>query len=156
MVRADLSPVQALGAVPLSRELAAAMRTRAGHLFEIQVAAEFSDEQILTDPLPAEICDQVAAIAPAWLPGLGLRAVSDRRRWLMVATASVDRHEDAHGPTLLWTLFNDGLKLKIGRRAWAPATGDLILFDDRQTHEVYDTKGDASMLLLASIPLERL
>lgn len=55
-----------------------------------------------------------------------------------VLTAGVDPHlDDYYGPTLLWTIHNDGLEFwQQGGKRRVPEAGDVMVFDDALPHSM--------------------
>lgn len=88
-------------------------------------------------PLTFRTLHQLLSATPA-LVTLGFRPAKPAHASHWVLTTGVDPHVDDHfGPTLLWTLHNDGLQfwqLRGARRT--PAVGDVMLFDDRVEHSM--------------------
>lgn len=117
-------------------------------------ADDFSGDAVQTHKiLPQLIADK------SWMPVGALESMGFRpdveHSWMIVSTASAETHTDSNGPTLLWVLFNSGLKLRIGNRSWIPAAGEMIVFDDRVPHSVDTPKRSCTMMWLVNVPLIR-
>lgn len=153
MKTADLPLGSSLGHQTVPDALSRRIEHFAGEIYRSLEAEEFSGDPVQTHAWPDTWPRADQFVQGAALERWHLAPVADPVRWQLVSTASVDAHVDTHGPTLLWTLFNDGLKLKIGRRSWTPPVGELILFDDTRPHEVLSPKGKGTVLVLFSVPL---
>lgn len=104
-----------------------------------QVASQYS-EQVETASVPR----QFVQLQREWVPGgvllrpLGFRPPRRSAKAHLVLTTGVDPHvDDFFGPTLLWTIHNDGLEFcqRGGARRMPPA-GDILIFDDRVAHSM--------------------
>jgi hypothetical protein len=112
---------------------------RAHEFFRTQELQNFN-EQVDTQPIPPKF-KHLRHWAPATpiLQGLGYRYQSGRscqQHWVL--TAGVETHSDnAFGPTLVWTIHNDGLEFwQRGGARRTPAAGDIMIFDDRIDHSM--------------------
>lgn len=104
-----------------------------------QVASQYS-EQVETATVPR----QFVQLQHEWVPGdavlrpLGFRPPRRSAKAHLVLTTGVDPHvDDFLGPTLLWTIHNDGLEFwQRGGARRTPPAGDILIFDDRVPHSM--------------------
>lgn len=133
----------ALGApvafVPVPATLREHLSLAARDFHAHQVASEYS-EQVETAKVPR----QFRQLQREWVPGdallrpLGFRPPSRNAKAHLVLTTGVDPHvDDFFGPTLLWTIHNDGLEFwQRGGARRVPPAGDILIFDDRIAHSM--------------------
>lgn len=126
--------------VPVPAPLREYVALRAAEFFRTQELQNFN-EQVDTQPIPPKF----KHLRPHWAPatpilqGLGYRyppGQSCQQHWVL--TAGVEIHsDDAFGPTLIWTIHNDGLEFwQRGGARRSPAAGDVMIFDDRLDHSM--------------------
>lgn len=153
-----------LASHPVPEDLRRVCQARADAFYAQQVATEFS-EQVDTLAIPRGF----AGLRRTWVPAApvlraaGYRVAAGRGHW--VVTTGVDPHDDAaFGPTLLWTLRNDGLQFwpRGGVRRVPPA-GDILIFDDTLPHSMdltaaqqKDARFETAVWIGWALPLERL
>lgn len=122
--------------VPVALSIFAAKLAR--DFYARQLESHFS-EQVDTMAVPRGF----QALQKVWMPSARLhearfRYTRGRQRPHWVLTTGVESHvDDAFGPTLLWTMYNDGLEFwqKGGARR-TPAPGDVLIFDDGVPHSM--------------------
>jgi len=79
-----------------------------------------------------------------WVPpnevlhAAGFRLPVSGRASHWVLTTGIGPHaDDAFGPTLLWTIYNDGLQFwQLGGCRRSPDCGDILIFDDAIPHSM--------------------
>lgn len=128
-----------------------------------QLASDYS-EQVETGAVPR----QLAQLQREWVPAdavlrpLGFRPPSRSAKAHLVLTTGVDPHvDDFLGPTLLWTIHNDGLEFwQRGGARRTPLAGDILIFDDRLPHSMdltrsqqKDPRYDAAVWIGWAVPL---
>lgn len=131
-----------------------------------QAASHYSD-QVDTARVPRRF----AKLQCEWVPGdevllpLGFRSPRRDANAHLVLTTGVDPHvDDFLGPTLLWTLHNDGLDFwQRGGARRAPPAGDVLIFDDRVPHSMdltrsqqKDRRFDAAVWIGWAVPIAAL
>lgn len=127
----------AFAAVPAALRVYAASAARDFHAR--QVASAYN-EQVDTASVPR----QFAALQREWVPDAsvlrphGLRVRRGGAKAHLVLTTGVDPHSDDYlGPTLLWTIHNDGLEFwQRGGARRNPEAGDILIFDDGVPHSM--------------------
>lgn len=158
-----------LGAQLARAEVPAALRAYASgtarDFHERQVATDYSD-QVDTACIPRRF----AALQRVWVPGHdelrrhGFRVRRAGAKAHLVLTTGVDPHADDYlGPTLLWTIHNDGLEFwQQGGARRTPAVGDILVFDDSVPHSMdltraqqKDARFEAAVWIGWAVGLER-
>ena len=143
------------GRIDLSPAFLAQCAQLAAHHFAQAEAEEFSGDSVedllKPDDFPA---------TDAWFPTDAVRALGFERapgaQEQILATADVDTHtDDIHGPVLLLTLHNDGVKVRQGKFSTVPQAGEWLLLDDRKPHSASASKRSTS-LVVWSVPLRSL
>ena len=153
----------ALAEVPAALRAYASGAARAFH--ERQVATGYCD-QVDTACIPRRF----AALQRAWVPDEevllrhGFRVRRRGAKAHLVLTTGVDPHADDYlGPTLLWTIHNDGLEFwQRGGARRTPAVGDILVFDDGVPHSMdltraqhNDARFEAAVWIGWAVGLER-
>ncbi len=153
------TPFKSFGALQGRLELNAAFVAQCAQMaarhFEQALAEEFSGDSVEDLLKPADF-----PTTETWFPTEAVRALGFERapgaQEQILATADVDTHvDDIHGPVLLLTLHNDGVKVKQGKFSHVPQVGDWLLLDDRKPHSAVGGKRSTS-LLVWSVPLRAL
>lgn len=154
---------ESIGHCQVPPELGDHAAARAADFFCAQEQQGFH-ELVDTQPVPTRF----KHLCPIWvsaadrLRGLGFRPNRTRRQhWVL--TAGVETHsDDAFGPTLVWTIHNDGLEFRQrGGARRTPAAGDIMIFDDRIDHsmdltrpQMKDTKFERAVWIGWAIALD--
>lgn len=133
------------GRIKLSDAVTAGAAVLAHDFYRAAAEAEFCGDPVETLKLPAWFPAREAWLPSNDLASLGF-AAGDSINDLLVMTADVAAHVDAHGPVLFWVLHNQGLAFRQGRERHVTAPGEWFIFDDRLSHSVKAARGEAVYL----------
>ncbi len=151
---------------PIPAKLQGIVSTLAKEFAQSQIESDYS-EQVDTRVVPRGFghMDRVFRPAPNILhaAGFALARPAPRQHWVL--TTGVEPHADQfYGPTLLWTMWNDGMEFwQQGGCRRVPPPGDVLIFDDARPHAVdltprqqKDAAFDRAVWIGWAVPLRRL